>query len=490
MAISVKCECGKPLRVPDEMGGRKVRCPACKAVLAVPAVEEDEEIMPAPSPRREALPPAPEDRPRSRRRPVEEDEEEAPRPRKRLRQQDEGEEEPEPAKKKGGVGKVLLFGCLGVALLGCAGVVGGVVWFVKGLGGIDERLVGTWKLDPLMTGMVSAQMNKRFPDNMKDMRLEFNKDGTCVVFAAQDRRTGKWSKLRAEQKAVRIQINYDKNGAKEVWEFTFIKDARLPGERLAVEKGAPPCVLIRDSSGQSAQGPGDKAAPTQRPQPAFTVTSAELSKEFKTSRAAAEAKYKGKWLAVEGPAADPGLAPGGGVTLRLEGDKAPGAALSEDVRCTLPVAQLDRALRLSRGQKIKVQGKCGDYFPSRGVSLDEAELVQEIGPDPALRLALAAFAREYAANPKNAVDKYQDKEVSVRGVLVELKKGSFADVAIISQSKGKKSPSKSLQVSAAYAPDWKDRFARYKPGDRIHVKGEFSSVSDGLIHVNRCRPVP
>jgi hypothetical protein len=35
--ISLACACGKALRVKDELAGRKVKCPGCQAVLAVPA---------------------------------------------------------------------------------------------------------------------------------------------------------------------------------------------------------------------------------------------------------------------------------------------------------------------------------------------------------------------------------------------------------------------------------------------------------------------
>jgi hypothetical protein len=37
MPIPVACDCGKKLRVKDELAGRKVRCPECKGVVAVPA---------------------------------------------------------------------------------------------------------------------------------------------------------------------------------------------------------------------------------------------------------------------------------------------------------------------------------------------------------------------------------------------------------------------------------------------------------------------
>ena len=41
MAIEFKCQgCEKTLRVPDEFGGRKAKCPNCQAILQVPAETE------------------------------------------------------------------------------------------------------------------------------------------------------------------------------------------------------------------------------------------------------------------------------------------------------------------------------------------------------------------------------------------------------------------------------------------------------------------
>ncbi len=37
MPIEVACSCGKSLRVPDQLAGKKVKCPACGTPIAVPA---------------------------------------------------------------------------------------------------------------------------------------------------------------------------------------------------------------------------------------------------------------------------------------------------------------------------------------------------------------------------------------------------------------------------------------------------------------------
>jgi hypothetical protein len=61
MPISMSCDCGRSLRVKDEFAGRKVKCPQCGAVLAVPAPEPSSEnealdVLLADDPQEEARP--------------------------------------------------------------------------------------------------------------------------------------------------------------------------------------------------------------------------------------------------------------------------------------------------------------------------------------------------------------------------------------------------------------------------------------------------
>jgi hypothetical protein len=67
MPIAVDCACGRGLRIKDELAGKKVRCPECKSILAVPEKEPGAEaevdfelIQETPAPSRIAQPaPAP-----------------------------------------------------------------------------------------------------------------------------------------------------------------------------------------------------------------------------------------------------------------------------------------------------------------------------------------------------------------------------------------------------------------------------------------------
>jgi hypothetical protein len=79
MPILVACKCGKKLRVKDELAGKRVKCPGCAQVVAVPAVGEPPELEEVePVEERVAVPPA------ARR----------PKPTARPEPQDEGEEGP------------------------------------------------------------------------------------------------------------------------------------------------------------------------------------------------------------------------------------------------------------------------------------------------------------------------------------------------------------------------------------------------------------
>jgi len=45
MPINLNCPCGRALNIKDEFAGRKIRCPACKSVLAVPAAPKEPEDL-------------------------------------------------------------------------------------------------------------------------------------------------------------------------------------------------------------------------------------------------------------------------------------------------------------------------------------------------------------------------------------------------------------------------------------------------------------
>jgi hypothetical protein len=119
VSIQVVCECGKKLAAKDEMAGKRIRCPACQAVLIVAAPKkpaggqqtksarpvEDDEDQEEPRPKRrkpakdedseDVAPP-----PRRKSRPVDDDEDEDDRPRRKSRPVDEDENEDDRPRRK------------------------------------------------------------------------------------------------------------------------------------------------------------------------------------------------------------------------------------------------------------------------------------------------------------------------------------------------------------------------------------------------------
>jgi RsiW-degrading membrane proteinase PrsW (M82 family) len=61
MAILVTCPCGKSLRAADALAGKRVRCPACGGVLAIPAPPPEPDLLPEepPAPPPASMPDAP-----------------------------------------------------------------------------------------------------------------------------------------------------------------------------------------------------------------------------------------------------------------------------------------------------------------------------------------------------------------------------------------------------------------------------------------------
>ena len=61
MAITLACECGKALQVPDDAAGKKGRCPSCGQVFQIPAGRTHVTAMPPPRAPSKKPPPLPVD---------------------------------------------------------------------------------------------------------------------------------------------------------------------------------------------------------------------------------------------------------------------------------------------------------------------------------------------------------------------------------------------------------------------------------------------
>src|SRR5262249_29769302 len=105
------------------------------------------------------------------------------------------------------------------------------------------------------------------------------------------------------------------------------------------------------------------------------------------------------------------------------------------------------------------------------------------------RVSAARLAQDYASNEQAADAKYKDKELLVTGILEEHTRDRIGVLKVVLRGATKKTR-QTVKVVAAYPAEWKDRFARLKPGDRLKVKGECSGHFSGTVSINRCWLVP
>lgn len=139
MPITFHCACGKTLRVQDELAGKRVRCPACQAIVVAPEPELEvgmplEEEPPPPARRSAKAAPAEDEdeRPASspaakwKRDEERDDEEDEDRPRKKMKKGEKKDQKPD---NFGMEKKIFRSGVIG----GCVAMLVAVVWFVVGL---------------------------------------------------------------------------------------------------------------------------------------------------------------------------------------------------------------------------------------------------------------------------------------------------------------------------------------------------------------------
>jgi hypothetical protein len=202
----------------------------------------------------------------------------------------------------------------------------------------------------------------------------------------------------------------------------------------------------------------------------FSLTSEQLAKEYETDRTAADQKYKGKWVEVEGPMESVLVLPSGDVNIRLAGFKAdPKKLFGHTVRGVPPAAEADKLKALTPGQMVKLKGKV--YRESADtIDLVPCEIVS-IGPDPAIPVTADRLSEDYAKDEKAADAKYKDKWLLVEGTISELKDAQAGADSVILDGAGKKD-GKPLRIKAAYPADRKSDFAALKKGDKVKIKGE------------------
>ncbi len=220
----------------------------------------------------------------------------------------------------------------------------------------------------------------------------------------------------------------------------------------------------------TAESPGGHPEAAQPPE--LKTTAEALAKEAIADPTAAEAKYKGKVVEVDGQVAFANKIVGDNRMFSLTGaKKQPTDAVSRDVMCTPRPDQQDRAWGLGRGQKVKVVGRVTGVN-TFGVSLSDCTVAEE-GPNPTQTVSAEQLAADYAKNPLAAEKKYlagekYAKEIIITGTVADLKtKNDFYVVR--------------LAGSGPVAVDCtvkKEDWESLKKGEKVTIKGDLSFAYD------------
>jgi hypothetical protein len=180
MPITLECTCGKQFKVLDDLAGKRVKCPGCQEIMAVPGGAS------------RAAAPAHDDED-----PVDQTGDD----------REDGEQRRNPFKKKKknqaqSGSRLGLWIALagGVVVLGfcCLGLVGGGLFLY--LRSTPERtLIGRWEMD-----FPAQQKNE--PNPMLNVALEFRSDGTLVATEFGTNLTRQWKHVKTEGEVVTVDI--------------------------------------------------------------------------------------------------------------------------------------------------------------------------------------------------------------------------------------------------------------------------------------------
>lgn len=242
--------------------------------------------------------------------------------------------------------------------------------------------------------------------------------------------------------------------------------SRTPARWPAVAAG----LLVLTACGPKPK-PGDAppADPNQAAAargPAGVKTTAEaLARDVVADPKAAEGKYNGKVVEVDGEVefANKVINPNG---FSLKGaKKKPTDVVGVNVVCTVPKGAEGKAWRLGSGQKVKVTGTA--TVTALGVYLADAT-VEELEPAKTPKVSARDLAGEFAGDAEAARKKYRNptggpREVVVDGTVaaVEKNKNGFH----VARLAGADGVTVDCTVSA-------EDFATLKAGDAVTVKGD------------------
>jgi hypothetical protein len=207
----------------------------------------------------------------------------------------------------------------------------------------------------------------------------------------------------------------------------------------------------------------------------FTLAAADWLKEWKNDSKAAQAKYKGKTVELQGEVRSTSEDPYGNVGyvfLTVEGE-------TLGVRCA--TSDKEPWLMVGPGCKVKMKGKAaesglsGDLYPC---------VIAESTPNTTQTITAQQLTKEFTADKKATKEKYDGKLLIVEGELVNKGKSEFC--ALLVELKGEGN-TKVLCCCGAMSEDQRKRNDALKIGQKIKVCGQASIfATDNDVGLNSC----
>lgn len=223
-------------------------------------------------------------------------------------------------------------------------------------------------------------------------------------------------------------------------------------------------------------------------EPPTQMSAERLGRDFADSRAAANARYRGRILDLDGLVDRVRWNALGKVSVILQGYSEPHGSMpvSKEINCQVLSRQEAQAIDLSRGQRVRLRGRCegdsSDFF----INLVNVELL-DIGADPAVRTTAEELTRAYASDRSKADEVYLGRPLIVEGDFLELLKGDEEPVALLAGFE--EQLPRPLRIAATSTPNRKEGLAGLKKGERVTIKGECRGLRDGRVSLSFAIPV-
>ncbi|MBP3960232.1 hypothetical protein J8F10_33820 [Gemmata sp. G18] len=529
MPVRLVCpSCSATLSVKDEFAGRAVRCPKCGGVIpasqpGAPVPPPSRAVMPAlplPEPAPEPPPelfgvpdePAPpkggkivgrpvtpvpegdeydeearparrrgprderngDDRPSTRRGAAGRDDD---RPVRRRRPRDDGDDD-RPEGKKGGKGPIIIVAILCGTLLTCCGGAGYGGWWLysKAKKAKDDFVEAVDKINFRVGALTYGELEVGTATRTEtDAKLGTGRIATDAdlpkVFAADPGRTDVWSDKVRQKRAILWQNGDDYLIA--AFHPTADGNARLQAKEWHPKSGA----ALREGE------LNDVKFAQQYPPGGTSVTAEDLAQAYKDNVTTADEKYKNKTVLVEGKLNDFTYGFEGELQVILDGVPASPGRLATTVRVFVAKSDTNKVLGISRGQTAKFKGKCNGTFGGLEINIANATF-DSAGADLSSTVTASTLIAEYGRGNEATDEKYKDKPITITSALIESKDG---DQSLYVVGNLKKS---TVRIKVTLPSDAKKQIATLKAGDRVKIKGEYSSSSDNVIYINRAWIAP